>query len=203
MSSSVLEIKEKILKQVKDQDDIEVAILNKSLSGLYSNLEVKKIRGSAFKNQTNLTCVELFQCQEIGASAFSGCSKLKTLILRNSTPPILADLNAFSGTSISKIYVPADSGDVYVSDSNWSSYADYIYGYEGSEYHNAPFNFYINDTLFTSEPPRLTWIQHIQRDSWKMKYDANYVYFDNKKVLQNGQAVSPNDFITSYPKYTT
>ena len=50
MSSSVLEIKEKILKQVKDQDDIEVAILNKSLSGLYSNLEVKKIRGSAFKN---------------------------------------------------------------------------------------------------------------------------------------------------------
>ena len=42
------------------------------------------------------------------------------------TPPALANSNAFTANNINKIYVPAASVNAYKTASNWSTFASYI-----------------------------------------------------------------------------
>ena len=62
----------------------------------------------------------------IGNAAFYRCSNL-TLYCKPTTPPTL-DNNAFPyKTSLSAIYVPAESVNLYKGETNWIEYADYIF----------------------------------------------------------------------------
>lgn len=68
-------------------------------------------------------------CTQINSTAFSGCTAMKEYHFLSTTPPTLSNTNAF--TSIPddcKIYVPSDSLDDYKTESNWSTYADYMVG---------------------------------------------------------------------------
>ena len=69
--------------------------------------------------------------ENIGGGAFSGCSRLVTLILRKAdTVCTLANVNAFTNTSIAKgtgyIYVPDNLVEQYKAATNWSTYASQI-----------------------------------------------------------------------------
>ena len=75
--------------------------------------------------------------QHIGASAFEGCYKLKTIYCKPSTPPtggatIFANMyqNETSILASCPIYVPTASVDDYKSAQYWSDYADAIEGYD-------------------------------------------------------------------------
>lgn len=64
----------------------------------------------------------------IGQNAFNGCAGVKEYHFRSTTPPTLANTNAFTGTpTLSKIYVPysADHSilNAYKNATNWSNYA--------------------------------------------------------------------------------
>ena len=63
----------------------------------------------------------------IGEGAFSDCSSLYMVYLKNPVPPTLGS-DVFSGTKIGIIYVPTASVDVYKV--AWSDYADKIVGYD-------------------------------------------------------------------------
>ena len=65
----------------------------------------------------------------ISANAFNGCSGVGTYHVLPTTPPTLADTNAFSGIpSDCIIYVPAASLETYQDATNWSTYASYMVG---------------------------------------------------------------------------
>ena len=69
--------------------------------------------------------------ESISGGAFSGCSRLVTLILRKAdTVCTLENVSAFSGTSIAKgtgfVYVPDDLVEQYKAATNWSTYASQI-----------------------------------------------------------------------------
>ena len=68
---------------------------------------------------------------EINYAAFYGCQNLKTIIMESQNPPILIKDNiepdAFKDTPQTKIiYVPDNSVDTYINDSQWSKYERYI-----------------------------------------------------------------------------
>lgn len=59
---------------------------------------------------------------------FLGCSNITVYIFNSTTPPTLANINAFSGINpICKIYVPDASVNAYKTATNWVTYANYIY----------------------------------------------------------------------------
>ena len=69
--------------------------------------------------------------ESISGGAFSGCSRLVTVILRKAdTVCTLENVSAFSGTSIAKgtgfVYVPDDLVEQYKAATNWSTYANQI-----------------------------------------------------------------------------
>lgn len=57
---------------------------------------------------------------DIEYGSFDSCPKLKTLVLKSSTPPTLH--KTMSGTSLSGIYVPCGEAATYTNNGNWSSY---------------------------------------------------------------------------------
>ena len=64
---------------------------------------------------------------EIRSTAFANCSSLAKVTVLATTPPALANVNAFSGTDANLvIYVPSASVSDYQSASNWSTYASRI-----------------------------------------------------------------------------
>ena len=68
---------------------------------------------------------------EINYAAFYGCQNLKTIIMESQNPPILIKDNiepdVFKDTPQTKIiYVPDNSVDTYINDSQWSKYKGYI-----------------------------------------------------------------------------
>ena len=64
----------------------------------------------------------------IGALAFGNCFSVKYYIFLSTTPPTLANINAFTGINpICKIYVPDASVEAYKMATNWNNYANYIY----------------------------------------------------------------------------
>lgn len=62
----------------------------------------------------------------ISIRAFTGCQNLTSVTIEATTPPTLANINAFSNTNNCPIYVPAESVEAYKSANNWSSYASRI-----------------------------------------------------------------------------
>ena len=61
----------------------------------------------------------------IGAQAFRRCSQLNRVYLTSTTPPVLANSNAFQDVySNMKIYVPQGSLEAYKTADNWTVYAD-------------------------------------------------------------------------------
>ena len=64
----------------------------------------------------------------IYSNAFLNCSYLSKYIFLSTTPPTLANINAFSGINpLCRIYVPDASVDAYKAATNWVTYANYIY----------------------------------------------------------------------------
>lgn len=82
---------------------------------------------------TAVEVVDLPKATSIAALAFS-YSHINTLILRSASLCTLANVNAFSGTTLGNgngyIYVPSALVDTYKAATNWSSYADRIYAIE-------------------------------------------------------------------------
>lgn len=87
--------------------------------------KAKKVGTAAFYACKSLTSIELGDVESIGASAFSTCTSLSHVIIRAVTPPALANVSAFSGTT-HPIYVPDASVNAYKAASNWSSLSSRI-----------------------------------------------------------------------------
>ena len=86
------------------------------------------IGSQEFYNCTKLAKADFGKVKSVAASAFSSCSVLTALILRNTTAATLANKSALSGTPITSgtgyIYVPSALVDTYKAATNWSNYAD-------------------------------------------------------------------------------
>ena len=66
----------------------------------------------------------------VGAIAFRGCSKLKSVYCKPATPPTGGVYMFDNNASERKIYVPRNSVGTYKSASYWNEYADDIVGYD-------------------------------------------------------------------------
>jgi len=68
----------------------------------------------------------------IGDNAFYRCTNFNTLVLMSTTPPTLSTTSAFLSSGITAttgyIYVPEDSVEAYKTATNWSTFADRIFG---------------------------------------------------------------------------
>lgn len=88
---------------------------------------VTEIAQDAFIRCTSLPSLDIGgNVTSIGGGAFYGCSSLQLLICRATTPPSLANANAFTDTNNCPIYVPDASVDAYKAAAIWSTYADRI-----------------------------------------------------------------------------
>jgi len=64
----------------------------------------------------------------VQSTAFADCPNSKEYIFRSTTPPTLANINAFTGINpLCKIYVPDANLTDYKEATNWAAYAAYIY----------------------------------------------------------------------------
>ena len=131
---------------------ISVGIVERSISGDYSNDRVTTVGAYAFQNCSGLTSVsfpnatsignyafnaahnlakaELPKVTSIGQHSFSAANALEALILRNTEKVCSLGSDAVSYTKISSgsgyIYVPAALVDSYKAAANWQNYADQI-----------------------------------------------------------------------------
>ena len=91
---------------------------------------VTSIGSSVFQHCRSLTSVSIPSgVTSIGSNAFSNCYGMAEYHFKPTTPPTLANVNAF--TSIQSdcvIYVPAASLTAYQEAENWSTYASYMVG---------------------------------------------------------------------------
>jgi hypothetical protein len=96
---------------------------------LFIGNNVSSIGDYAFSSCRSLTSINLpANLSSIGGSAFRSCRSILKYVFNRTTPPTLANKNAFySINSICKIYVPNASVNAYKSATNWNTYADYIY----------------------------------------------------------------------------
>lgn len=85
-----------------------------------------KINNFSFADNTNLETAEFNSITLIGQNAFSGCSKLKHLIIRTATKCQLDSIKSFAGTPIvsevGSIYVPETLVATYKSDNLWKNF---------------------------------------------------------------------------------
>ena len=131
---------------------ISVGIVERSISGDYSNARVTTVGAYAFQNCNGLTSVsfpnvtsigdyafnaahklakaDLPRVTSIGQHSFSAANALEALILRNAEKVCSLGSDAVSYTKISSgsgyIYVPAALVDSYKAAANWQNYADQI-----------------------------------------------------------------------------
>ena len=88
-----------------------------------SNVTVIGASAFAFSGLVEITIPE--NVASIGAQAFRGCSQLNRVYLTSTTPPVLANSNAFQNAYDNmKIYVPQGSLEAYKTADNWTVYAD-------------------------------------------------------------------------------
>ena len=98
-----------------------------NLSKITLNNELEKINGYAFAS-TGITSITIPKnVKKIDHNIFDNCQNLKTIIMKSQNPPSL-DKDSFKNISIKKIiiYVPDNSVDTYINDSQWSKYEGYI-----------------------------------------------------------------------------
>lgn len=131
---------------------ISVGIVERSISGDYTNDRVTTVGAYAFQNCSGLTSVsfpnvtsigdyafnaahklakaDLPKVTSIGQHGFSAANALEALILRNTEKVCSLGSDAVSYTKISSgsgyIYVPAALVDSYKAAGNWQNYADQI-----------------------------------------------------------------------------
>jgi hypothetical protein len=89
---------------------------------------------TAIQNQIFDGCVSLKELEfhdavtSIGTSCFVNASQVLEYTFLSTTPPTLANTNAFTGINAAcKIYVPDASVSAYKAATNWSTYSNYIY----------------------------------------------------------------------------
>lgn len=99
-----------------------------SLSAITIPQGVTSIGNSTFSNCYSLSSVTIPQgVTSIWNSAFSTCSGMAEYHFLPTTPPTLANTNAFSAIqSDCIIYVPAGSLEAYQTATNWSTYASHM-----------------------------------------------------------------------------
>ena len=98
-----------------------------NLSKITLNNQLEKINGYAFAS-TGITSITIPKnVKKIAHNIFDNCQNLKTIIMKSQNPPSL-DKDSFKNISITKIiiYVPDNSVDTYINDSQWSKYERYI-----------------------------------------------------------------------------
>ena len=79
-----------------------------------------------FANNSALTTVVLpATLTNIGNNAFNACGTIASFTCLGETPPTIGS-GAFNGTTLTKIYVPADSVNAYKAASGWSSWSSKI-----------------------------------------------------------------------------
>ena len=101
-----------------------------SLTSITIPNSVTSIGTNAFTNCYSLTNITIpNSVTSIGANAFDACRSLTTYVFeRTAGITTIGGANTFTGINAStKIYVPDDLVNDYKSDTNWSTYADYIY----------------------------------------------------------------------------
>ena len=87
--------------------------------------DADSVRNYAFYYQTNLQRLILTSATSIGNYAFA-YSGLSTLTINSQSLCVLENTNAFTGTSITNIYVPSNLVDSYKSANNWNSFTSKI-----------------------------------------------------------------------------
>ena len=116
-----------------------------SLENVKFSDSVATIYNYAFQDCVKLALIDLPNVSSIGTVSFSGCTNLKTIILRFPYASCnLISTSAFSGTPFAsngsggKLYVPQNLISEYQNASNWSTIIGYannqILAIEGSEY---------------------------------------------------------------------
>lgn len=102
---------------------------------------VTSIPNSCFQYCSNLKRVILHNnITSIGTNSFGECLCLEAVILKASTPPTLANVNAFNNTNLCPIYVPAEALAAYKAATNWSSFKNRFrpWDYGESDYNVTP-----------------------------------------------------------------
>lgn len=101
-----------------------------SLANINIPSNVTKIGSSAFNNCYSLGSITIpSSVTSIGSNAFYYCNSVAEYHLLPTTPPTLANTNAFSGIPDDcKIYVPSASLSAYQTATNWSTYASKMVG---------------------------------------------------------------------------
>ena len=96
---------------------------------------ITEISGSVFYGNTSLKEINIpSTVTTIKAGAFNGCSNLRKITISATTPPTLANINAFSSIFDScAMIVPYASLSTYRSATNWSNYKKNLVGYLDSE----------------------------------------------------------------------
>ena len=83
-----------------------------------------------FKGDTSLEAVESPAVNTIWEQVFSGCTALKTVVLRLNRVCALKQADAFDNTPIANgtgfVYVPDNLVEQYKTADNWSTYASQI-----------------------------------------------------------------------------
>jgi hypothetical protein len=104
-----------------------------SLASITIPDSVTSIGERAFYLCDGLTSVTISDSvTSIGNYAFGYCSSLTSVYCKAITPPTLVGAGntfAYNGSK-RKIYVPTASVDAYKAATNWSTYANYIVGYD-------------------------------------------------------------------------
>lgn len=108
---------------------IEYAALanNSNLESVTMSNSIVSIGVYAFNNCPKLTSITIpSTTKEIGYEAFRQCSRLSSVTVLAVTPPTLGS-NVFAlNANNRKIYVPAESVDIYKAANGWSTYASAI-----------------------------------------------------------------------------
>ena len=101
----------------------------RSLTNIIIPESVSSLSDHAFNHCYSLTNIIIPESvSSIGSYAFANCNSILKYVFNRTTPPDLANTNAFSNiNSICKIYVPDESVEAYKTATNWITYADYIY----------------------------------------------------------------------------
>jgi len=100
----------------------------RSLTSINIPNSITNIGNYAFINCYSLTNIVIGNgVTSIGSQAFYSSNNLTSITILVTTPPTLANANAFDNTNDCPIYVPAASVEAYKAATNWSSIASRIF----------------------------------------------------------------------------